>query len=82
MKKNEDAVFQCFALSYGGGLKYDWKPKDGSSLPPNAKISLDYFEGSSTLAIPKAKQSYNKQYCCMASNKAGTAVQCASLVVY
>ncbi|XP_065904870.1 cell adhesion molecule Dscam1-like isoform X3 [Dysidea avara] len=86
VQEGEVAVFYCLALSYSG-LKYDWKTQDGSSLPSTAVKSFasmpyqGHLTTFYTLFIPSVKKSYNKQYCCVATNQCGDTVQCAQLIV-
>ena len=87
VQRNKDAEFHCYAFSHGR-LDYDWKTKDGSSLPLSAVKSytiMPYREqraAFATLTISKAQQSHSKQYCCVATSEGGTVEHCASLVVY
>ena len=75
----------CLALSFGL-LKYDWSKRDGI-LPQTAVHSCVYnilFDPLSekptsvyNLAVYNVQPSDEGWYCCVATNEAGSAVDCA-----
>ena len=76
----------CLALSFGL-LQYDWIKYDGA-LPQTAVKSYIYFNSLSKettsvykLAVHKVQPSDEGWYCCVATNRGGSTVDCAWLEV-
>ena len=86
---NHTFTMNCLALSFGL-LKYDWSKRDGI-LPQTVvqscihNILFDPLEDQTTniynLAVYNVQPSDEGWYCCVATNKAGSTVDCAWLEV-
>ena len=86
---NHSFTMNCLALSFGL-LKYDWSKRDGI-LPQTAVQSCVYnilFDPLSekptsvwNLAVYNVQPSDEGWYCCVATNEAGSTMDCAWLEV-
>ena len=86
---NQDLNLCCLALS-SGVLKYDWRKRD-ENLPQTAiksfvcKPFFNSVGGEDTLvynlAVSNIQPSDEGWYCCVATNEAGSTVECAWLEV-
>ena len=86
---NHSFTMNCLALSFGL-LKYDWSKHDGV-LPQTAAQScvhnilfdplIDQTTNVYNLAVYNVQPSDEGWYCCVATNEAGSTVDCAWLEV-
>ena len=86
---NHSFTMNCLALSFGL-LKYDWSKRDGI-LPQTAVQSyshnilfnplIDQTTNIYNLAVHNVQPSDEGWYCCVATNEAGSIVDCAWLEV-
>ena len=85
---NHTFTMNCLALSFGL-LKYDWSKRDGI-LPQTAQLCIHniLFNPLSeqttdvyNLAVQNVQLSDEGWYCCVATNEAGSTVNCAWLEV-
>ena len=86
---NHSFTMNCLALSFGL-LKYDWSKRDGI-LPQTAVQScshnilfnplIDQTTNVYNLAVYNIQPSDEGWYCCIATNEAGSTVDCAWLEV-
>ena len=86
---NQSFNMNCLALSFGL-LKYDWSKRDGilsqtAVQPCVHNILLDPLSEQATsvynLAVYNVQPSDEGWYCCVATNEAGSTVDCAWLEV-